>query len=110
MKTSDLAQKKCKACEGGTQPFTESQIREYLQSVDGWIYEKEEIVKTFTFKNYYETISFVNAVAWIAHREDHHPDIRFGYKKARIAYATHSIKGISENDFICAAKVDALLS
>lgn len=104
----NFSEKKCKACEGGTQPLSESQIREYLKSLDGWAYEKGVVTKTFSFKNYYETVSFVNAVAWIAHSEGHHPDIRFGYKTCRIEYATHSIKGISENDFICAAKVDKL--
>ena len=108
MTTPDFAEKKCRPCEGETRPFSESQIREHLKGLDGWSYEKGAIAKTFSFKNYYETVSFVNAVAWIAHREDHHPDIRFGYKQCRIEYATHSIQGISENDFICAAKVDQL--
>ncbi|MDN5938390.1 MAG: 4a-hydroxytetrahydrobiopterin dehydratase [Salinisphaera sp.] len=62
----------------------------------------------FTFKNYYRTSAFVNAVVWIAHREDHHPDISFGYKNCTIHYSTHAIGGLSDNDFICAAKVDEL--
>ena len=66
------------------------------------------VQKTFKFKNYYETMAFVNAAAWISHREDHHPDIAVGYSKATVAYMTHAIKGIRENDFICAAKLDAL--
>ena len=87
----------------------QKQIRASLKFLPGWVYKEGALTRTFTFKNYYETVSFVNAVAWIAHREDHHPDIEFGYKACRIRYATHSIKGISENDFICAAKVDRLL-
>jgi 4a-hydroxytetrahydrobiopterin dehydratase len=63
----------------------------------------------FAFRNYYQTTAFVNAVAWIAHHEDHHPDISFGYKSANISYSTHAAGGLTENDFICAAKVDALL-
>ena len=90
--------------------MTEAQIREALQKLSGWSYENGVIVRTFTFKNYYQTVSFVNAVAWIAHQEDHHPDIAFDYKTCRVVYSTHAIGGISENDFICAAKINALLS
>ena len=107
--SSDLAQKKCRPCEGGTRPMGEKEIREYLKGLPGWEYANGVIVKTFTFKNYYETSAFVNAVVWIAHREDHHPDIFFGYKTCRVAFSTHSLKGLSENDFISAAKVNALL-
>jgi 4a-hydroxytetrahydrobiopterin dehydratase len=67
------------------------------------------IERTFTFKNYYETMAFVNAVAFISHQEDHHPDMEVGYKTCKVRYFTHSIKGLSENDFICAAKVDKLI-
>ena len=68
------------------------------------------LVKTYHFLNYYETMAFVNAVAWIAHRENHHPDLEVGYKECCVRYSTHAIGGLSENDFICAAKVDRLLS
>lgn len=68
------------------------------------------IERTFTFKNYYHTLAFVNAVAWIAHQEDHHPELSFGYKQCRVRYTTHAVGGLSENDFICAAKVDRLLT
>ena len=106
---TNFTQKKCKPCEGGVEPMAEAQIQEHLKELKGWQYENGVITQTFQFKNYYETTSFVNAVAWIAHQEDHHPDVSFGYKTCRIDYATHSIKGISENDFICAAKIDQLL-
>jgi len=66
------------------------------------------IGKTFEFNNYYQTMAFVNAVAWLSHREDHHPDLSVGYNKCHVAYSTHAINGLSENDFICAVKVDAL--
>ena len=66
------------------------------------------IARSFKFENYYQTISFVNAIAWIAHREDHHPDLAVGYNRCMVAFSTHSVGGLSENDFICAAKVDAL--
>src|SRR6185436_6752280 len=69
-----------------------------------------ELVKLYPFKNYYETMAFVNALAWISHREDHHPDLQVGYNKCRVEYSTHAIGGLSENDFICAAKADALFT
>ena len=109
MTQSDLVQKKCKPCEGGAKALAEAQARELLRQLDGWSLEKDRISKTFLFKNYYETTSFVNAIVWIAHREDHHPDISFGYKKCHVTYATHAVEGLTENDFICAAKIDALL-
>ncbi len=69
----------------------------------------KQLAARFEFKNYWETTAFVNAVAWIAHREDHHPDIEFGYKTCTIRYWTHTVGGLSVNDFICAAKIDQLL-
>ena len=68
------------------------------------------IERTFRFKNYYETMAFVNAVAWIAHQEDHHPDMVVGYNRCLVRYTTHAVKGLSENDFICAAKIDTLFT
>ena len=105
----DLIKKKCVPCEGGTKPFAESEILEHLKEVSGWTHQNGCITKTYSFKNYYEATSFVNAVVWIAHTEDHHPEIHFGYKTCRIEYSTHAIGGISENDFICAAKIEKLL-
>lgn len=106
---AELAAKKCVPCEGGVNPKTEAEIRDLLKNLPGWQYEKGEIVKTFTFKNYSETVFFVNAAAWIASREDHHPQIEFGYKTCRVRYSTHAIGGLSENDFICAARINNLL-
>lgn len=108
---NELTQKHCKPCEGGVRPMARDQAERTLCEVPGWSLNDAatEIERTFTFKDYYETVAFVNAVAWIAHREDHHPDIEFGYKRCRIRYATHAIGGLSENDFICAAKVNALV-
>jgi len=105
-----LARKKCKPCEGGVAPMTDVQIGHMLKGLAGWEYKGGRLQKTFTFRNYYETMAFVNATAWISHREDHHPDIALGYNQATVAYMTHAIKGISENDFICAAKLDALFA
>jgi len=75
---------------------------------DMWRIEDGKLVKVYPFSNYYQTMAFVNALAWISHREDHHPDLLVGYNKCRVEYCTHAIDGLSENDFICAAKADAL--
>jgi 4a-hydroxytetrahydrobiopterin dehydratase len=105
---NDLARKKCKPCEGGVDPLTPDQVRPMLKGLQGWALDGKMIAKTYEFKNYYETMAFVNAAAWISHREDHHPDMLVGYGKCRVSYVTHAIDGLSENDFICAAKLDAL--
>lgn len=105
----NLASKKCKPCEGGTPALTGPQRDLLLKDVPGWNLAGQKITRTFSFKNYYETLSFVNAAAWIAHREDHHPDIVFGYKQCQVTYWTHAASGLTENDFICAAKLNALL-
>ena len=106
----DLAKKKCVPCEGGTLPYSDAQAKEMLASLKGWIIENNKLVKLYPFTNYYQTMAFVNALAWISHREDHHPDLSVGYNKCRVEYSTHAIGGLSENDFICAAKCDALHS
>jgi 4a-hydroxytetrahydrobiopterin dehydratase len=104
----DLTTRNCKPCEGGIAPLDQQDIDRLLKNLSGWAQMGNEIVKTCQFKNYYETMAFVNATAWISHREDHHPDLEVGYRQCRIRYSTHAIGGLSENDFICAAKIDAL--
>ncbi|HZV64890.1 MAG TPA: 4a-hydroxytetrahydrobiopterin dehydratase [Telluria sp.] len=80
-----------------------------LPQVPGWAVEGGKLVRRFGFRNYYETIAFVNALAWFTHREDHHPELTVGYKECTVSYATHSVGGaLSDNDFICAAKANAL--
>ncbi len=108
---TDLAAKTCKPCEGGVRPLTKDEVTQRLNDLaDGWQADADstEIVKTFLFKNYYQTMSFVNAVAHIANCENHHPDLQVSYDHCRVRYSTHAIDGLSENDFICAAKVDKL--
>jgi 4a-hydroxytetrahydrobiopterin dehydratase len=107
---TELAKRKCKSCEGGVEPYNAEQTKEMLKQLKAWIVEDGKLVKLYPFKNYYETMAFVNALAWISHREDHHPDLQVGYNKCRVEYSTHAIGGLSENDFICAAKADALYS
>jgi 4a-hydroxytetrahydrobiopterin dehydratase len=108
--TIELVAKKCKPCEDGVTAMSAAAITRMLGQLPGWVYSDGVISKTFSFPNYWQTMAFVNATAWISHREDHHPDLSVGYNKCRVDYSTHAINGISENDFICAAKVDALLS
>ena len=105
---NELARKKCVPCEGGVAPLTAEQIRPMLKGLDGWAFDGGMIAKTYKFKNYYETMAFVNAAAWVSHREDHHPDLVVKWGECKVSYVTHAIDGLSENDFICAAKLDAL--
>jgi 4a-hydroxytetrahydrobiopterin dehydratase len=104
-----LAQKKCKACKPGSAALTKSQIALLIPKIPAWKKDGGEIMRAFDFKDYHHTMAFVNAVAWMAHRENHHPDMKVGFNRCEVRYSTHSVKGLSENDFICAAKVDALM-
>ena len=92
-----------------TEPYTAKEANDLLKKLKGWIIEDGKLVKVYPFTNYYETMAFVNALAWISHRVDHHPDLMVGYNKCRVEYSTHSIGGLSQNDFTCAAKADTLL-
>lgn len=108
---SDLANKHCQPCEGGVAPLTEEQARHFMQKLSlAWHLSSDgkAITRDYTFKNFYHTMSFVNALAYIANNEDHHPDLEAGYNYCRVKFTTHAIGGLSENDFICAAKIDAL--
>ena len=104
-----LSARSCKSCRGDAKALDDAQISVFLKEIPGWKRQGGEISKTFPFKNYYETMAFVNATAWISHHEDHHPDLEVGYNKVVIRYSTHSVGGLSESDFICAAKVDGLV-
>ena len=104
----DLVSKHCSPQRGPalSRPAAEN----LLNQLTDWTMDAgaKEIRRTFAFKDFYGGMAFVNAVAWIAHREDHHPDLAVGYNKVTVTFSTHSIGGLSENDFICAAKTDAL--
>lgn len=106
-----LADQQCKPCEGGVDPLTEDRAQELLKQLDGgWSLHDggKAITREFEFDNFHETMAFVNALAWVAHRQDHHPDLEVGYDRCRVTWSTHAIDGLSENDFICAAKLDRL--
>jgi 4a-hydroxytetrahydrobiopterin dehydratase len=108
---TELAQKKCQPCEGGVAPLTRAAAQELQAKLqDGWTLtaDTRSIRRELAFKDFYRTMSFVNAVAHVANIEDHHPDLEVGYNYCRIRFTTHAIKGLSENDFICAAKIDQI--
>lgn len=108
MTSCDLTKGRCKPCEGGVPPLNEAEVTDMMRQVPGWTRSGNAIARTYRFSNYHETMAFVNATAWISHREDHHPDLAVGYNQCTVTYITHAIGGLSENDFICAAKIDAL--
>ena len=108
---SDLSKKKCVACDGNTPPFDTTEIHKYLKKVDDWDVKSDEeksfyIIKNFDFKNFELSQAFVNQVGKIAEEENHHPDISFGWGYCKVKIFTHAIKGLAENDFILAAKID----
>jgi 4a-hydroxytetrahydrobiopterin dehydratase len=85
------------------------QIKQSLKSLNGWQVKGKEIVRTFGFKNFYETMAFVNAVAFIANQADHHPDLEVGYNKCVVRYSSHEAGGVTANDFSCAGKINSLV-
>ncbi len=106
----ELQHKRCLACEAGVRPFNDDDVKKFLPKLNNWSVNSDNtmISRRFTFKGFYKTMAFVNAIAWIANQENHHPDLEVGYNYCLVKYTTHAIEGLSENDFICAAKVDAL--
>jgi 4a-hydroxytetrahydrobiopterin dehydratase len=106
-----LRERKCRSLPEGTPPLDPARTDELLSKLEaGWRIapDRRSIRRDFSFPDFHETMGFVNAVAWIANTEDHHPDLEIGYNYCRMAFSTHSVGGLSENDFICAATVDAL--
>lgn len=107
----NLAEQKCVACEGDVTPFNKIEAEVLLLQVPGWdlLYDGMAIVKKFTFKNFKEALAFVNKVGELAESEGHHPDIKiFSYKNVEIELSTHAIDGLSQNDFILAAKINEI--
>lgn len=104
----DLLKKKCVPCEGGVKPFTENEANKYLKQIDGWSVANNKITKRLVFKNFVELVKFVNKLAVLAEKEGHHPDFTVHYNKLDFEIWTHAIGGLSENDFILAAKIDKI--
>ena len=105
----DLSGRHCQPCEGGVAALAADVAQAMLAGLSGWELAGGRLEKTFSFANHYEAMAFVNAIAWVSHRENHHPMLTVGYKDCRVVYWTHAIGGLSENDFICAAKLEKLL-
>lgn len=106
---SSLRKKKCGPCEGGTPKFDEKQIRKYLKKIDSWEYQDDRLHKSLTFFDFAEAMGFVNQMADLAEDEGHHPDFCVHWNQVNVVIWTHAIGGLSENDFILASKIDALL-
>ena len=109
-KIEDLKEKHCKACEGGVSRFKPDEAKRYLSQLKGWSLSSDNrmIHQEYKFKNFKEVVVFFNQVAQIAEEENHHPFLKIGYNKVEIELSTHSVGGLSENDFILAAKIDAI--
>ena len=108
---TDLVERRCKPCEGKVAAYSAEQAKAELKqlSADWRLIEDGKAIKgEFTLRDFYRTMSFVNALAHVANIEDHHPDLEIGYNYCRVRYSTHAIGGLSENDFICAAKIDRI--
>lgn len=109
--TTPLTEKKCQPCEGGMEPLKADVAKALVGQVPGWTISTDgsTLTRRFEFKGFYKTMAFINAMAWIANRENHHPDFEAGYNYCLVNFTTHAIGGLSENDFICAAQINALL-
>jgi 4a-hydroxytetrahydrobiopterin dehydratase len=107
---TELHKIKCVGCEGGIPALTNDEAQKLLKQINNWTVSADSkwISRRFTFKDFYHTMAFVNAIAWISNQENHHPDMEVGYNYCLVKYSTHAVKGLTQNDFICAAKVDAL--
>ena len=106
---ANLASRHCTALKKGTKPISDSVARSLLSQLNSaWQINKTSIVREFKFRDYHQTISFVNAVAWIANQQDHHPDLDVSYKTCKVSYTSHAASGLTVNDFICAARIDAI--
>ncbi len=111
MTIDELRQLDCKPRKGSGDALSQADVKEHLSALPGWNASDDgkQIFKEFKFKDYYHTMAFVNALAWIAHSEDHHPDLEVGYARCLVTYSTHDVGGLSLNDFISAAKTESLL-
>ena len=107
-----MTEKHCIACHAGMPTLDESAILLRLDALPGWRYDKNtaSLIRDCQFKGFYKAMAFANAVAWIAHEEKHHPDMTISYNRVVVHYQTHAVGGITENDFICAEKINALLA
>jgi 4a-hydroxytetrahydrobiopterin dehydratase len=104
----DLADERCRAPRPGDAALPATEVAELHRQVPAWTLGAGELTRELRFKDYWQTMAFVNAVAWMAHLEDHHPDLSVHWGRVVVRYATHSVGGLTRNDLVCAAKVDRL--
>ena len=109
---SDLAQKSCKPCEGDVAPLGGEEAQAMMRKLDGWTLSDDEttIRRRFEFKGFAKAVEMANLAAWLGNKQGHHPDITFGWGYCEVAFTTHAAKGLTENDFICAARLDSLVA
>lgn len=107
-----LSERRCRPCTGATVGLTLEQLTKSLAELPGWnkVAGGTAMERRFEFRDFHQTMAFVNAVAWIAHREDHHPELVVGYRTCVVRFSTHAIGTVSDNDLICASKVNDLIS
>lgn len=105
---TELTSIRCVGCEGGIPAMTESEVKELMPQISDWELstDNKSIMRKFSFQDFYHTMAFVNAIAWVANQENHHPDLEVGYNYCNIKFFTHAVNGLTKNDFICAAKID----
>lgn len=108
----DLATKTCVPCEGGVPPLPQAEVRDLLTKVPDWTLadDGKTISRRFDFKGFAKPVEMANLAAWLGNKQGHHPDIRFGWGYAEVHFTTHAADGLTENDFICAARLDALIA
>lgn len=107
---TELTTIRCVGCEGGIPAMTKEEVISLMPQIAEWqLHENGKyITRKFSFKDFYHTMAFVNAVAWVANQENHHPDLEVGYNYCHIKFLTHAVDGLTQNDFICAAKIDKI--
>ena len=112
MTVCDLSQKDCVPCQGGVAPYSGDQARAMMGQLDGWTLSDDAttIRRRFTFKGFAKAVEMANLAAWLGNKQGHHPDIAFGWGYCEVAFTTHEAGGLTENDFICAARLDALVA
>lgn len=112
MNRNDLSNQSCQPRKGKDHALAAAQVQELLAQLPGWklANDGKAIVKDFRFEDFHRTLGFINAVGFMANREDHHPDLEAGYGHCQVLWSTHDVGGLSLNDFVCAAKVEALLA
>ena len=107
----DLTQRHCEPCEGGVEPLNRETALGLLEQLPGWTLSEDGLMisRRFEFRGFLRTMAFINAMSWVVNQQNHHPDFSAGYNYCEVGFTTHAINGLSENDFICAARVSALL-